>query len=354
MPRLFTDNAITTLATGITGVETEMTVAAGKGAGFPVVDGTDANYFVITMEDAAGELEFIRVDHRVGDVLGSVTYPNTRDYDGSSAQAWIADDTVDLRWTSASMNSLFLPTQDLIPETTDLYDIGSDSFRFQDLFLEGDIDTNGLVDGRDVGVDGVLLDTLNTGAYIKSLYEVEAKAYTDDQFDLLNAMYYVGFVIHQTVATNPAGLGMPGTWTQIGQGRVLIGEGSGAGLTPRTAAAELGDENSVGEHNHGVTDGGHGHGVTDPGHTHASAGAHTHNTTAGRWIGNYTDNGSAPDQRMVESTQATTSNGAHSHPSSTTGVSVQSGTTGVSIDNEGVTDGNMQPSLVVYIFERTA
>jgi hypothetical protein len=355
MPRLFTDNAITTLATGITAVETEMTVAAGQGSNFPVVDGTDTNYIVITMEDAAGNIEFIRVDHRVGDVMGSVTYPNTRAYDsGPAAQAWIAGDAVDVRWTAGSMNSLFLPTQDMIPETTNLYDIGSNLFRFKDQYMEGDYITNGLVDGRLVAVDGAKLDTITwTGAAIKALYELEPNAFTDIKNAVLNSIFHIGFQMFSSVATNPSALGYPGVWTQIGLGQTLIGEGAG-----RVAGASIGQTDSiVPQHNHSTTDPTHTHGTTNTDHNHGvSDPGHFHHTTAQQNLGGYTDNGGAPDQRSAAaSIQSNTK---------VTGISIQNAeigplnnaSTGVSVDNEGVspTDGNMQPSLVTYIWERTS
>ena len=375
MPRLFSDNAITTLATGITGVETEMTVAAGKGAGFPIVDGTDSNYFVLTMEDAAGNLEFIRVDHRVGDVFGSVTYPNTRAYDSSSAQAWIAADTVDLRWTAASMNTIFLPSQDLIPETTNLYDIGSATFKFKDAYFEGNITIVGTVDGRSVDVDGVKLDTITwtgaaikalyeleanaftdtkdtkltgietgatadqTGAEIKALYELEANAFTDLKNTLLNSMFHVGFVMHSTVATNPATLGYPGTWTQTGQGRVLMGEGTGPGPA-RTAGATLGQDDAVvvtHDHGRGTQEiVGSAAGVGDKRGVFTSmTGAFTLLNTETGWVetGGTTIGGYDTSFNFAAS-------GGWSGRSSSEGVAA--------------TDKNLQPSLVVYIWERTA
>ena len=54
------------------------------------------------------------------------------------------------------------------------------------------------------------------------------------------------------------------------RGRVLVGAGTGAGLTPRALAATGGEENHV------LTTpelASHGHGVTDPGHTHLTSSA---------------------------------------------------------------------------------
>lgn len=98
----FTDNALTTLATGINNAATQLTVAAGTGANFPAVAGA-IDYFIITMEDASGNREFIRCDNRAGDLLGSASYPLQRGYNGSTARSWSAGDSVDLRWNTATI-----------------------------------------------------------------------------------------------------------------------------------------------------------------------------------------------------------------------------------------------------------
>ena len=102
----FTDNVLTTLATGISNVDTQLTVAAGTGTRFPSVSSGDG-YFIITMEDAAGNREFIRCDHRATDLMGSGPYPLQRGYGGSTARAWLAGDSVDLRWHSVAAAALF-------------------------------------------------------------------------------------------------------------------------------------------------------------------------------------------------------------------------------------------------------
>lgn len=105
MGQKFTDNALTTLASGINAGSTTLTVAAGKGDNFPALTGrgtpgSTPDFFVITMENAAGAREKIRVEHRpaASDTLGSAGFPLVRGYDGTVAQAWILGDSVDLRW----------------------------------------------------------------------------------------------------------------------------------------------------------------------------------------------------------------------------------------------------------------
>lgn len=104
MARKFTDNAATTLASAITAISTTLAVAAAKGDNFPAVTGRGVagsaiDYSVITLEDAAGNREKIKVEHRAAgsDTLGSAGYPLVRGYDGTVARAWNPGDIVDLR-----------------------------------------------------------------------------------------------------------------------------------------------------------------------------------------------------------------------------------------------------------------
>jgi len=104
-----TNNALTKLASGISGTDTTLAVTPGTGSRFPVLNPYNANdYFVVTMENAAGDREFIRVDYRASgsDTMGNGTYPCTRGYWGSSARAWVAGDSVDIR-LSAEIVQLF-------------------------------------------------------------------------------------------------------------------------------------------------------------------------------------------------------------------------------------------------------
>jgi hypothetical protein len=110
MPRKFSDNAATTLAQALLIGGTTLTVQAGKGDNFPAVIGHGAagsapDYFVITLEDAAGNREKVKVEQRAAasDALGSGGYPLVRGYDGTVARAWNIGDVVDLRVDRSEM-----------------------------------------------------------------------------------------------------------------------------------------------------------------------------------------------------------------------------------------------------------
>lgn len=95
----FTNNASSTLASGITNVATSLTVASGNGALFPTLSAGD--YFYCTLTNAIGTIEIVKVTARSTD-----TFTITRAQDGTSAAAWNTGDKVELRLVSASLNDL--------------------------------------------------------------------------------------------------------------------------------------------------------------------------------------------------------------------------------------------------------
>lgn len=140
--------------------------------------------------------------------------------------------------------------------------------------------------------------------------------------NILNEIIYpVGSIYTSaTISTNPNTLLGFGTWAAFGAGRVLVGNGSGftAGATGGSADAV------VVSHTHTAT-------VTDPGHQHTYT-AHL-NTGASGPV--------SLDDRMPLQTNNTST--------ATTGISVSNSTTGVS-----GTNANLQPYVVVYMWNRTA
>jgi len=140
----------------------------------------------------------------------------------------------------------------------------------------------------------------------------------------LAAIYPVGSLYSSTSATNPGtSLGF-GTWTAFGAGRVMIGAGTGGGGT-YTAGATGGSKDAVVvSHTHTAT-------VTDPGHFH------TQDAYNQPGIGNAGGGG------------ARVTNIGGNTGSKTTGITVANSTTGSS-----GTDANLQPYIVVYMWERTA
>ena len=84
------------------------------------------------------------------------------------------------------------------------------------------------------------------------------------QIDAINTaidgLFPIGHVIYTRSSDNPGTYGYPGTWAQMAQGRVLVGEGTGAGLTTRVAGTQFGDEDAVVvSHSHGTTENNHSH-----------------------------------------------------------------------------------------------
>lgn len=95
----FTNNATSTLASGITNVATSLTVASGQGALFPTLGAGD--YFYCTLANAVGTIEIVKVTARSTD-----TFTITRAQDNTTAAAWSTGDKVELRLVSASLNDL--------------------------------------------------------------------------------------------------------------------------------------------------------------------------------------------------------------------------------------------------------
>ena len=139
-----------------------------------------------------------------------------------------------------------------------------------------------------------------------------------------SALFPVGAIYTATVSTNPATLLGFGTWTAFGAGRVLIGDGGGfsAGATGGSADAV------VVSHTHSATST-----VTDPGHAHRI------------------DFGSSfAGAAFVQPTVTDIGQNINT-ATATTGITVAT-----SISTAGVsgTNANLQPYVVVYMWQRTA
>jgi hypothetical protein len=96
---LFTNNAATTLATGINSSVTSLTVASATGALFPTLAGSQ--YFYCTLSNTAGTtIEIVKVTARSTD-----TFTIVRGQDNTTAAAFIAGDKVELRLTAADLQN---------------------------------------------------------------------------------------------------------------------------------------------------------------------------------------------------------------------------------------------------------
>ena len=137
--------------------------------------------------------------------------------------------------------------------------------------------------------------------------------------------YPVGSIyMNASVATNPGTLLGFGTWSALGAGRMLLGDGGGfaAGATGGSATTTLSTAN-LPSHTHTAT-------VTDPGHLHAG----------GRVP--FLNNGIAVGGNDTTSTPGNTS-------TAFTGITVSNSSTG-----SGTAATTISPYLVVYMWSRTA
>ena len=140
----------------------------------------------------------------------------------------------------------------------------------------------------------------------------------------LQALHPVGSIYTATVSTNPGTLFGFGTWVAYGAGRVLVGVGGGF-----SAGAEGGSADAVVvSHNHTASSS-----VSDPGH------AHTYERPQGQ-VG-YTQGGSqsVPYPQSVSTSTAST------------GITVTTTNTAAGVSG---TNANLQPYVVVYMWNRTA
>lgn len=97
----FTNNAASTLASGITAGDTSITVAAGTGGAFPTLTGSQFCY--CTLQNTTGTVvEIVKVTARSGDVFTVV-----RAQDNTSASSFSTGDKFELRLTAGELTELF-------------------------------------------------------------------------------------------------------------------------------------------------------------------------------------------------------------------------------------------------------
>lgn len=100
MAALYTNNASTLLASGITASATTLTVVVGNGSQFP--NPTGNNYFMATIQSITNsDREIVKCTARSGDVLTIV-----RAQEGTTAYAFNANDVIELRVTAGEMTNI--------------------------------------------------------------------------------------------------------------------------------------------------------------------------------------------------------------------------------------------------------
>jgi microcystin-dependent protein len=177
-------------------------------------------------------------------------------------------------------------------------------------------------------------DTLSSDSATRPPSQQSVKAYVDN---IVDAIYPVGSIYISTNSANPSTIFSGTTWAAYAEGRAIVGVGSN-GESTWTAAQESGSET------HTLTE------AELPSHDHgsgslatSSAGSHNHSV--------YFDNaaltggnGNTVSTSPGDGTRNTSTDGAHTH--------TISGSTGNA--GSGNAHNNIQPSIGVYIFERTA
>ena len=175
----------------------------------------------------------------------------------------------------------------------------------------------------------------------------------------LALLYPVGSIYSSTVSTNPNTLFGFGTWTAYAAGRVTVGNGGGftAGATGGSADATLVS------HNHGGVTGGQ-----NQNHVHVVAGTtggqsadHTHISGVPQDTSVYgvasTGTAAGKGGTINYSTSPITSGTSndHSHTFSTTSdANNVDHTHSIATDGTSATNANLQPYIVVYMWNRTA
>ena len=94
----FTNNATSTLASGIASGDVSLTVSTGQGALFPTLGGGD--YFYCTLSNVANTIEIVKVTARSTD-----TFTIVRAQDNTTASAFVTGDKVELRLVAAVLSN---------------------------------------------------------------------------------------------------------------------------------------------------------------------------------------------------------------------------------------------------------
>lgn len=132
----FANNASSLLAASITDSETSIQVDAGYGALFP--DPGADEYFVIALENAAGDVEICKVTARATDLFTVV-----RGWEDTIPQAWTNGVTrVELRNTAGSMRQMIQRSGDTMEG---------------DLYMEGNSIHNAVLEGETIILEGAVI-----------------------------------------------------------------------------------------------------------------------------------------------------------------------------------------------------
>jgi microcystin-dependent protein len=224
--------------------------------------------------------------------------------------------------------------------------------------VSGSVTASGFVGNASTVTNGVYTNTNQTISGNKTFSGTTTFSGTIDGIALVNKMFPVGSVYITVTNANPGSF-LGGTWSQIGQGRTLIGVGTlgddtyAAGNTGGSARVTLGI-NELPSHNHGGQTG-----LQSANHTHtgttSSAGDHTHSTPLndGGYFRYSGGGGTAGIAIPLGADGTTSSAGSHTHIF-TTGSNATDHYHSIGTQGGGLAHENRMPYLAVYFWQRTA
>lgn len=308
--QLFANNASALLAASIDDNDLTVQVDSGFGALFPSPGAGE--YFLVTLVNASGDFEIVKVESRATDLLTIAT--GGRGQEGTSAQAWVNGNTrVELRVTKGTLDGMLQRSGGTM--TGDL-----------------DMDNNDIVDARLTGdtvmVAGQLVGTKIRGVEDDGSNEIDVPAdgsrATAGGVDILVAtdvalIKAAAFAVGQIIMWFGASVSIPAGWklcngangTPDLRDKFIVGAGSAYALSA-TGGATSGATSSNGAHTHTTDTPAHALDISEmPSHDHTVAGAGA--TGAGGDLLYGIPNG------IPKTTSATGGGAGHTHPASTTG-----------------------------------
>lgn len=349
MPVIYSNNASTTLSSGINDSTTTIPIASASG--FPTI-GTDEYYFATIANTNNTKIEVVKV------TAGTTSLTVTRAQDGTTAQAFDSGDNFQLRVTSATLEAATKTDVNITAGAIAGAAISNDAIDSQH-YADGSIDhahlSNDCIDGDNIQDDVINSEHIAAGAV--DLEHMSSESVDEDNLYISNAGSNGQFLQKQsgnnggltwaTVSSEdyiPDGSVMvffqanaPTGWTKVTTQndktlRVVSGTGGGTGGDWAMSAGET--TSSHGGHAH--TSAAHTH--TTPSHSHnhnLSAGAHTLSTSE---MPSHSHNAATPqNSRYLSgnsnnagsgSTGNTGGGGSHSHSLSGSITSGGSGTSG--------------------------
>lgn len=317
MAQQFTNNSRALLTASITSTATSIVIESSKADLFPVANvgsgslPSASSWFKATLQDSTGAVEIVAVRTRTA---GSGVLSNViRGYDGTTALAFVVGTVVGLRITAEDVQTaLDLPNQNSVFT-------GDNSFTGTNEFT-----------GTTAFTDSV---TAPTETYGNSSTALATTAFVQAA---LQALHPVGSIYTSTSSTNPGTAFGFGTWIAYGAGRVLVGNGGGftAGATGGSADAITVAHTHTGTTASAGAASGTLNGYGPLGTFYNSSGVFS--TSSPQYDGTQGAGGRGGDN------QANLSIPAHTHTITTN----STGSSG--------TNANLQPYVVIYMWNRTA